>query len=185
MTRESRVIFMTTLMLIAFACWTLIENGIFIFPIPLNEPLFFVSTLIFLYLNKKQWRLGFFAVITGLLWLLTTQFFWSFIYGHGDMTAFSQTLVTDFCYLGFTLMLLIAGIYFSIKQKSAIMYFLAALFVVSLIASVILNNSLLLLTSFSIMALSSQLVKAVQPFHLLWLLLFLLKAAEWISYIVN
>jgi len=185
MTRESRVIFMVTLMLIAFASFTLFDKGGFIFPIPANEPIFFVVAVMFAYLNRDQWKFGLIASITALLWLLTTQFFWSFIYGHLEMAEFNDTLVRDFCYLGFTLLLLISGIYFGIKQKSLIGYLLLILFSASLIASAALNNSLLLLLAFFLMALSTQLKTTGQPFHLLWLLLFILKSSEWISYILN
>lgn len=185
MTRESRVIFLTTAMLFAYAAWALFENGGFIFPIPLNETIFVVVALIFFFINLDKKLMGIYAVITGILWLLTTQFFWSFIFGHQTMEFYQESLVTDYCYLGFSILLLIAGIYSGIQQKKWLGYIFLALFVVSLIGSVALNNSLLLLAAFGFMAISTQIYKAAAPFHLLWLLLFILKSTEWLSYILN
>ncbi|MFT5861127.1 MAG: hypothetical protein ACI865_003246 [Flavobacteriaceae bacterium] len=185
MTREARVVFSTSLMLLAYAAWALFENGGFIFPIPLNEPIFFVVSIIFLFMNLKKPFLGIFAVVTATSWLLTTQFFWSFFYGHATMEALSESLVTDFSYLVFILLLLTAGIYTGIKQKHPLGYLLMVLFVVALSASVLLNESIFLLFAFSTMAISTQIVKVAAPFHLLWMLLFILKAGEWLSYLLN
>lgn len=185
MTREARVIFMTTVMLFAYAVWALFESGGFIFPIPLNEAIFFVVSVIFLFMNLNKPALGIFGLLTGISWLLTTQFFWSLFYDYNGMVALMDTLITDFSYLTFILLLLIAGIYTGIKQKHPLGYVLMILFVVALCASAILNESILLLFAFSTMAISTQIAKVAAPFHLLWMLLFVLKGGEWLSYLLN
>lgn len=185
MTREARIIFMTTLMLFTYAAWALFESGGFIFPIPLNEAIFFVIAVIFLFMNLDKLGLGIFAVATGMSWLLTTQFFWGFFYDNDAIAALSESLITDFSYLAFILLLLIAGIYTGIKQKDPLGYVLMTLFTAALTASALLNEPILLLFAFSTMAISTQIGKVAAPFHLLWMLLFVLKGGEWLSYLVN
>lgn len=185
MTREARIIFMTTLMLLAYAVGALFESGGFIFPIPLNEAIFFIVSVIFLFMNLNKPALGVFAVLTASSWLLTSQFFWSLFYDYDGMVTLMDSLITDFSYLVFILLLLTAGIYTGIKQKHPWGYVLMTLFTAALTASTLLNEPILLLFAFSTMAISTQIAKVAAPFHLLWMLLFVLKGGEWLSYLVN
>lgn len=186
MTREARVLFLSILTLIVYAVSIFINQGALIFPFPLNEFIFLAVALQFFWWNRTGNKsAGLLTSIAGICAVMSTQFFWSFIYGHGTMEFLMDSLTTDYFLLGFYTLVLAAGIITLVKQRKGIPVVLSSLFVIALVAGVILNNSLILVLGYGFMVASTQLMKVFAPYHLLWILLFLLKLTELLTFLLN
>ena len=186
MTREARALFLSILTLIVYAVSIFINQGALIFPFPLNEFIFLALALQFFWWNRARNRWpGILASIAGICAVMSTQFFWSFMYDTASMEIFMNSLTTDYFLLGFYVFLLVAGVFTLVKQKKGTALLLSSLFLASLIAGVFLNNALLVLLAFAFMTASTQLVKAFAPYHLLWILLLILKLTEWLTFVLN
>lgn len=183
MTREARAIFLATLTLIVYTVSIFITDGSFIFPFPLNEFIFLAVSAQFFWWNRKgnKWA-GILAISAGISAVLSTQFFWTFVYNTERMGTFMEGLTTDYFLIGFYVLVLLGGIATMIRQKKGIAPLFSAFFVLAFVSGVFLNNALLLLLAYGFMVVSTQLLKAFSPYHLLWGLLFILKLTEWYSH---
>ena len=186
MTREVRTLFLGVLTLIIYAVSIFISQGSLIFPFPLNEFIFLAIAGQFLFLNwSKSKVVGILPVIAGILGVLSTQFFWTFIYEQQEMVKFMDGLTTDYFLLSFYVLILIGAIATMIKQRSGLSLLLSTFFIIGFVAGVILNHPLLLLAAYGSMIASTQMKKVYSPYHLLWILLFVLKLTEWLTFILN
>ena len=186
MTREVRALFLSILTLIVYAVSIFISSGALIFPFPLNEFIFLAVSLQFLWWNRTEGKwIGIYASFAGICAVLSTQFFWSFIYGHETMEFLMDSLITDLFLLGFYILVFIAGILTIVRQRTTTALFLGTCFAAAFIAGVAMNNPVLLLIAFALMVVSTQITKAFAPYHLLWILLFLLKTTEWLTFMIN
>lgn len=186
MTREARAIFLATLTLVVYTVSIFITDGSFVFPFPLNEFIIFaISAQFFLWNGKRNKRAGILATVAGVCAVLSTQFFWTFIYGPENMISFMEGLTTDYFLLGFYALVLLGGIATMIRQKRGVALLFGAFFVLAFISGVFLNSGLLLLLAYGFMGASTQLAKAFAPYHLLWILLFILKLTEWLTFTLN
>lgn len=186
MTREARAVFLGVLTLIAYAVFIFIDQGAFIFPFPLNEIIFLAISAQFLWWNKRThlWA-GIISLAAGIVALLSTQFFWTFIYGPENMVVFMEGLTTDYFTLGFYVLVLVGGIATMIRQKRGVPLIFSGLFIVAFIAGAMLNNLTFFLLGYGFMVASTQIVKVFAPYHLLWVLLFVLKLTEWLTFVLN
>ena len=186
MTREVRTLFLGVLTLVIYAVSIFISQGSFIFPFPLNEFIFLAIAGQFLFLNWNTSRAaGILSVIAGIFGVLSTQFFWTFLYEQGEMVEFMEGLTTDYFMLAFYVMVLIGGIATMVKQRSVKVLPLGIFFVIAFVAGVLLNHTVLLLVAYGIMITSTQIKKVYSPYHLLWILLLVLKFTEWLTFILN
>lgn len=186
MTREARAVFLGILTLIAYAVFIFVDQGSFIFPFPLNEFIFLIISAQFLWWNKRThlWA-GVLSIAAGITAVLSTQFFWTFIYGPENMMHFMEGLTTDRFTLVFYVLVLTGAIATMVQQKRGIALVFSGLFLVAFIAGVILNNLTLFLLGYGLMVASIQITKAFAPYHLLWVLLFVLKLTEWLTFSLN
>lgn len=186
MTREVRALFLAILTLVVYAVSIFISSGALIFPFPLNEFIFLALSLQFSWWNRADGKwIGIYTSFAGLCAVLSTQFFWSFIYGNDTLEFLMDTLITDFFLLGFYVLLLFGGIFTIFKQRTALATLLGIGFICSFSVGVAINGAPLLLLAYAGMIVSTQISKAYAPFHLLWILLFILKATEWLTFLLN
>lgn len=186
MTREARTLFLGTLTLIVYSVSIFINQGSFIFPFPLNEFIFLAIAAQFFWWNRNGNKLaGVLSVSAAICGVLSTQFFWSFLYGPENMIDFMEGLTTDYFLLGFYILVLIGGIATMIRQKNGIAIIFSGLFVLALFAGVMYNNPLILLLAYGFMVASTQITKVFGPYHLLWILLFILELTEWLTFFLN
>ncbi len=186
MTREVRALFLAILTLVVYAVSIFISSGALIFPFPLNEFIFLALSLQFLWWNRTEGKwIGMYASMTGICAVMSTQFFWSFIYGHGTLEFLMESPVTDFFLLGCYVLLLVGGMFTIFKQSTTLATLLGICFVLLFSIGVVINSAPLLLIAYATMTVSTQITKVYAPFHLLWILLFILKATEWITFLVN
>jgi hypothetical protein len=186
MTSEVRTLFLGILTLVVYAASIFITQGSLIFPFPLNEFIFLAISTQFFFVNWKgnKWA-GLLSVIAGVCGVLSTQFFWAFIYEQEQMMEFMNGLTTDYFLLAFYALILIAGVATMIKQKRGVALLLSGLFFIAFVSGVLLNHPLLLLLAYGSMVASTQITKVFSPYHLLWVLLFVLKLTEWLTFILN
>lgn len=186
MTREVRTLFLGILTLVVYAASIFISQGSFIFPFPLNEFIFLAVSIQFLFLNwKKNRGPGLLAISAGICGVLSTQFFWTFILSQERMIEFMKGLTTDYFLLAFYALIVVAGVGTMLKQKKGIPLILSAMFLLAFVAGVLLNHSLLLLIAYACMIASTQVKKVYVPYHLLWVLLFVLELTKWLTFILN
>lgn len=186
MTRETRTLFLGTLTLIVYSVSIFVSQGSFIFPFPLNEFIFLAIATQFFWWNKNGNKIaGLLATLAGICAVLSTQFFWTFVHGPENMTHFMEGLTTDYFLIGFYFLVLIGGIASMIRQKSGIALIFSGLFVLVFIIGVMNNNPLMLLLAYGFMIVSTQITKVFVPYHLLWILLFILKLTEWLTFFLN
>lgn len=186
MTKESRTLFLGILTLIVYAVSIFISQGALIFPFPLNEFIFLAIAAQFFWFNRngKRWA-GLLVLSAGVCAVLSTQFFWTFIYGQENMVDFMYGLTTDYFLIGFYGLILIGGVATTIQQRKGWPLFLGVAFIALFVSGVILNNVLLLLLGYACIVGSTQIKRAYAPYHLLWLLLFVLKLTEWLTFVLN
>ncbi len=186
MTQEARALFLGILTLVVYATSIFISQGSFIFPFPLNEFIFLSISLQFFWWNRRGNKLaGIVATTAGICAVLSTQFFWTFIYGSENMMHFMDGLATDYFLLSFYVLVLIGGLATMIRGKKGISLLFGAFFILAFISGIFLSHPLLLLLGYGFMALSTQLSKVFVPYHLLWILLFILKLTEWLTFFLN
>ncbi len=186
MTSEARTLFLGVLTLVIYAVSVFISEGALIFPFPLNEFIFLAIAAQFFYLNWKgnKW-VGLLSIFTGVFGVLSTQFFWTFFFSQKEMVEFMDGLTTDYCLLASYLFILIGGIATTIAQKKGAALLLSGLFILAFVASVILNHPLLMLLAHGSMVASTQIKKVYAPYHLLWILLFVLASTKWLTFFLN
>ncbi len=186
MKREARALFLGILTLVVYATSIFISQGSFIFPFPLNEFIFLAISLQFFWWNRRGNKLaGIIAITAGICAVLSTQFFWTFIYGPENMMHFMDGLATDYFLLGFYALVLIGGLATMIRQKKGISLLFGAFFILAFISGIFLNHPMLLLLGYGFMALSTQFSKVFVPYHLLWVLLFILELTKVLTFAVN
>ena len=183
MTREGQILFLAVLTLVVYAASIYLEKGMLLFPFPLNEIVFFIVALQFAWWNRT--RTAIYIVVVSTLWVLSTPFFWSLVYGHQMMEAWSKNLLTDYFLLSFYMLVLTAGIIQSIRQKTRLTSVFGAVFLFTLCTGVWTSEPWLILLAAASMAISSFIRPVFQPFHLLWLLFALLKGTEVISFTLH
>lgn len=186
MTRESRTLFLSILTLVVYATSIFISQGSFVFPFPLNEFILFAVSAQFFWWNRERNKFaGILAVVSGLFAVLSTQFFWTFIYGPEKLIYFMDSLVTDYFLIGFYVLVVIAGIATMMRQKKGIALLFGGLFIMSFISGAFLNQPLLILLGYGFMVASTQLTKVFVPYHLLWILLMTLELTKVLTFFLN
>jgi hypothetical protein len=100
MIREERTSFLAGLTLFMYALIQWFENGIFLFPFPLNELVISIVYCYFLFLNK--WKITRFSLFLGLailFKLLSQQLFWSFFLSNQSLEILYDGIWTDVSYM--------------------------------------------------------------------------------------
>lgn len=179
MTRESRVIILTILTLLAFAAIIFVESGSFIPPIPLFEMAFLVVVLQFAWWNKKQTKIALFVSATGIFYALSSQLIWTFFLDAEAMTKLVNGPLLELFKLIFFLSIILSIIFTTIKQRHNFNSLLGGLTLILLVYSFVNYSGWILPFVNGIMMVSTFRKKAFPPFDLLWVLLFFLEGIKW------
>ena len=185
MKREDRLIFLIALVLIFYAISIYISHGAFIFPLPLNEFILLVVGFQFFWWNKKQGYPALLILLIGVFAILGSQVFWSMLLSNVAMQSMMESYLIDmFGVLSYFCIILFA-ISQSLRQKTALSLGLSSLFAGSFLFGEIFNYPLIVLGSYAIMIVSNLHKPVFQPLQLIWILLFILKGSEVISFLLN
>ncbi len=179
MSKEGRVIALAILTIFIYAFSILLQKGAFIFPFPLNELIFFISSVsIAIYQYKQDKILSLLFPVIGLTFLLSSEFYWAIFYNSQEMEVFSNSFVTDLFKILFFLVL-IASIYISFyKIKVKLIQLSIFLSMFGVVLSLILGNHFVEVASLFIVFLISIKRTEARPSLNLWILLFILEATK-------
>jgi hypothetical protein len=130
MTREERSVSLAILTLIVYSVFMLLEKGALLFPYPLNEIIFLIISIQFLWWNReKPSDLIILPALGALINLFSTQFFWSLRFDSVQMEQLTSGPLLDIAKLIYYLIL--AGWAVRTVRKfpnaSFLHYFLAAI----------------------------------------------------------
>jgi small-conductance mechanosensitive channel len=189
MTRESRLLYLTGLTLFLFAGWGYLSNGSFIFPFPLNPFIFLIVVFQFTWWHYKRGLPIFLFLFTALTGVLSQPFFWEVVLSLDSLQNFAKIPVMVWFEFFSAVGLVASAIYLLNRQKShftslittAGILLYAFGFLYNYTASSVINVSFEL-AGFGLIALSVLIRPTYQPFHLLWILLFILEISEWLSW---
>jgi hypothetical protein len=96
MSKEQRAVFIGILITLVYALTMWIEKGVFLYPFPLNEFIFFVVAALFIRLNySKNSTISLIAGITALFYLLSSPFFWGFFFDEIKLDIFLEAGIYD------------------------------------------------------------------------------------------
>lgn len=172
MSREERSVFLVVLTLFVYTGIQFIEKGAILFPFPLNEVIFLFVASQFIFWNWKNQKFQLLIVlIAGIFQLISTQFFWSFFLETPSMEKLVYGLTLDLLKVIYYLLILIwLYLYF---KSSQIKYklFLFFTFTLLIISSLLLQNGILEMASFVLIAAAGTFLRVNPPIHLLWILL--------------
>jgi hypothetical protein len=140
MTRERKSVFLTILTLVVYAGIQWLENGLFLFPFPLFEPLFLIICIQFSFWNWKEDRLQTIALLVFSIFnLLSTQFFWSLVYDPESMEKLTNGFALDiYKILRFLFLLIWVTVYLLRTQQAYKLPFY--IFNIALIISTLITN---------------------------------------------
>lgn len=189
MTKESRLLFLTGLTLFLFAGIGYFTNGSLIFPFPLNPFIFFIVVFQFTWWHYKRGLPIFLFLFTALTGVLSQPFFWEVVISLDSLQEFSKIPVMVWLQFFNAVGLVASAIYLLNRQKShftslittAGILLYAFGFLYDYTASSVINVTFELV-GFGLIALSVLIRPTYQPFHLLWILLFILEISEWLSW---
>ena len=190
MTKEVRLLFITSLTLLIYALSIFFDKDAFLFPFPLNQFIVLIVSAQFTFWNFKKYKLAsILMLIIGLLSTLGNEFYWSIFLNYESMTVFSNTIITDVFQLLSGIITIVLGILFVSKQNRALNYLLSSFFCFTFIAGLIIStplfSSLLLSISYFILTISVRIKPVFKPIHIFWILLLTLEASKFISILFN
>jgi len=185
MKREDRLIFLTVLTLVVYAVSIYFSAGSIIFPLPLNEFILLIVGFQFFWWNKEQGFPALLVLLIGLLAVFGSQVFWSMLLSGVAMQSLMDSFIIDlFSIMSFFCVILFA-ISQSLRQKTALSLVFSSVFAISFLFGEIFNYPLIVLGSYAVMIVSNIHKPVFQPLHLIWILLFILKGSEIISFLLN
>ena len=186
MTKEVRLLFLTSLTLLIYALSIFFDKNILLFPFPLNQLIILIVAAQYTFWNFKTYKTASTAMLLiGLFSTLGNEFYWGILLSYENMTLFSKTIITDVFQLLSGITTIALGVYFGEKQHRGLTYvflgFFCFTFIAGLIESDPLLSSLLLSISYLIMVLSIQIRCVFKPVQVFWILLFVLEFSKLLS----
>ncbi len=185
MKKEDRLIFLTSLTLVIYAFSIYFSHDAFLFPIPLNAFILFVVGFQFFWWNKSQGFPALLVLLIGMLSLLGSQVFWSMFLSDEAMQSMMDSYLIDLFAIMAYFCILLFAISQTLRQKTVLSLVLSSLFAIFFLYGEIFQYPLIVLASFGLMIFSNIHKAVFQPLHLIWILLFILKGSELISYLLN
>ncbi len=185
MTRESRVILLAVLTLLAFAVLIYIEKGAFVPPLPLFELTFLIATVQIAWWNKEKVVPAILSVTTGIFLVLSTQLFWTFFFNVEKLTTFLNGPLPQLFRLVFILLTIVGSIFSAFKQKALVPSILSGLFLLITTVSLFEYHDWMPVLAYALMVVSTKIRSAYQPFDQLWTLLFILEGIKWVTFILH
>lgn len=184
MSKESRTVALSGLTLLIFALIGFLKDGSIIFPFPLNEIIFLIVVVQFVYWHYKKGALPYYFLLSAITGVIGTQFFWEIFMPHQQLEVFMGYSLVHWCRLLSKVFLLIAGIYFinSLKEWYFKVGFTAGLILISF--GVISNDHKFLVIGLLAIFIINSLKAVHKPFHLIWTLLLILEGSKWLSFLL-
>ncbi|MBL4862049.1 MAG: hypothetical protein JKY09_03410 [Crocinitomicaceae bacterium] len=182
MSKEVRSLFLVALTLTIYATSIFLKDGGFVFPYPLNSFIFFLIAVQFAYWHQKKRPLIALICATAIFGILSNPVFWEVVLSIETMGSFLNYPWIHWFNLLYILGIIAWGIMTLMKQNELLGLLLTGIGVLILGIGNFYDLRFLLPIGYAIITLSVLLKPVHQPFHLLWVLLLILEATEWITY---
>ena len=181
MTREGRTVAIAGLTFFMFALFIFMEHGTFVFPFPLNEFVVFIVSFLFTIWHPRKGILPYLLLASALIGILGTQFLWEIFFSIPELESFFSYPVVDWVRLSSSLFLIAAILIFTKTYRpwflKTIGFFCAGLYV----WGIAFNQLEVQCLAFLGLSLLGGIYPIRKPFHLIWLLYFLLLAMKWMT----
>ena len=184
MTKEVKTIFLVALSLSVYATFTLIQQGGFVYPYPLNSFVFLAITLQFCFWHRRQVIIALLVSLVGILGVLNNQVFWEIVLSSGDLQNFMKNPMMYWINLAYGLSIISWAMVTFKQQKKVLPSVLTVIAALIFGYGFFFASEISILISFMILVISISLKPVYQPFHLLWILLLILEATKWISHVL-
>ena len=173
MIREERSVLLSILTLIGFSFLIYLEFGTFIYPFPLNEVVFLIVSLQFMWWHFRDHGLHLITVVlTAIFGLLASSFFWSIFMDHDSWELLYHGIWLDVFKLGNLIgMLIWMSMSLRLLIKNNVKRSWTILFPCLLIFGSLPYDPVIETIALSGMAIVSIIWKPQSPLHLLWALL--------------
>lgn len=180
MTRQKKAVSIAILIPLVYGLIIWTETGFFALPFHLLDLIFVATTIAFISkLIKRYPYTSIFALSFALTHLLSQSFIWSFFIPDQELEDFSANGTSD-------LLKFISGCFYmawgavSIYRKDKIRIITFLVFFASYSTALFFDSKELVLLTCLLPYLLSFRHKDIQPFHLLWLLLFVFECMKWL-----
>ena len=178
MNREEKTVFLGTLIPIVYGSWVFLDKGTFIFPFPLNEPIFLIISFQFLiwHLKSDKIKYGLFF-LTALFGLIASDFFWTIFF---DGKTYEQLMLSPLTDLFKLIQLVGLGVslIFEIKNDSRYKLLLFICIPGLFLIGIFFSNQILILISIIITLIFSDIKRPIAPSTLLLSLFTILEVGK-------
>lgn len=174
MTRENRLIFLVALTYCIYGASIYFNQGSFILPFPLNEPVIFIACMQFAWWKKNDRLPSILLVALGFLALLSSVYFWEIIFSTEKLVLFYETTWSDLFTLGFYNVLSILAIILTLRQVNLFSILVLANFLICISLGVIYFAPIFILIAYTLM-LGSNIIAKNKRYYPIWALLLLLE----------
>lgn len=171
MSKEQRAVFIGILITLVYAFTMWMEKGVFLYPFPLNEFIFFIVSAQIIRLNYLKHRtIGAISGLAALFYLFSSPFFWSFFFDEINVNIFLEGGIYDlFKFLHFVAVFF--WMIFTLKDiKGNKRYFFYATTSTLFVSSLFVFHQELELIGILCVAIISLVYDLKKPFDLLWIL---------------
>lgn len=125
MTKQGRVVALTSMTLLLYGLNTFFQTGTLVFPFPLNELFFIIAAIIIATLSfKEDIKLSVIGVVIGLFGVLSQEFYWSLVLSAEKMQVFSNGITKDLFLIGYYLSVLVWILFIFNKSRFNKSYFI-------------------------------------------------------------
>jgi hypothetical protein len=178
MNREEKTVFLGTLTPIVYGSWVFLDKGTFIFPFPLNEPIFLIISLQFLIWHLKSDKIKYsLFFLTALFGLIASDFFWTIFF---DGKTYEQLMLSPLTDLFKLIQLVGLGVslIFEIKNDSRYKLLLFICIPGLFLIGIFFSNQILILISIIITLIFSDFKRPIAPSTLLLSLFTILEVGK-------
>lgn len=182
MNREERAVALAGLTFFMFGLSILMKDGSFVVPFPLNEFALLVVSFLFMIWHPRKGALPYLYFGSALAGVLGSLVFWETVMSMETLISFYEDYtVIDLARLTQGVFLVAAMFVFFASYRQ--WYFKAVILAaIGLYGyGFVINHANFLLLSFIVLMVLNILKPVRQPFHLMWVLYFLLFGMQWVS----
>jgi len=181
MSKEERAVTLAVLTFFMFALSIFLTDGSFIFPFPLNEFAILLVSFLFVLWHPKKGVLPYLFLISAIAGMLSSRFFWEIFFSFQKLETFLNYTVIDWAKLTSGAFLLAAMLLFVLKYREWYFKVLAIVFSGLFVYAFIFHRIDLYCIAFLGFVILGVLRSVHKPFHLLWVLYFVLFGLEWLT----
>lgn len=181
MNREERAVAITGLTFFMFGLSIYMSDGSFVVPFPLNEFALLLVSFLFLIWHPKKGALPYLFFVSTVTGVLGSVVFWETVMSAEDLITFLDRTVVDWARITQGFFLVVAMIVFLASYREWYFKMIVAVAIGLYCYGFYINSLHHSLIAFTIMMVIGILKSVRKPFHLMWVLYFLLNGMAWVT----